>query len=102
MHETTTHTEPAEVRLPDSRPRSYTDRDDIRGGTVTHAPAEQAARSREPLGRADRIKIALLAASFALVAAALVAGVVAFTSFSRQLRDMQQNRHEEIGGLREG
>ena len=101
MHETTTHTEPAEVRLPDSRPRSYTDRDDIRGGTVTHAPAGSAVRSRESLSRAERIQIAFLAGLFVLMAATISAGVIAFTTITGQLLEMQRQMHEDNRALRE-
>ena len=59
----------------------------------THAPAEQAARSREALERADRVQIALLTGLFVLVAAMLSAGTVAYTALSSQLLDMQLNMH---------
>ena len=101
MHETTTHTAPADVRLPDSRPRSYTDRDDIRGGTVTQAPADSAVRSRESLSRAERIQIAFLAGLFVLMAATISAGAIAFTTITGQLLEMQRQMHEDNRALRE-
>ena len=71
---------------------------------MTRTPAEIAAasgvRSREPLARADRIQIALLAGLFALMAAMLGAGALGYTALSGQLLAIQQSMHEEIAGLR--
>ena len=60
--------------------------------------------SREPLGRAERLHLAVLAGVFALVAAMLSAGAIAFTSLSGQILDLRAEMREEmrgeIGGLR--
>ena len=75
------------------------------------APAPPAARrtrtAREPLARAERILIALFAGLLALVAAAITAGTMAFTTLSGQMLDLQQQigglraeMHQEIGTLR--
>ena len=62
---------------------------------------------REPLTRADRIQIAMLAGLFAILAAMLGAGAVGFTTLSgqilglqKQVGDLRTEVHEEIGGLR--
>ena len=62
---------------------------------------------REPLARADRIQIAMLAGLFAMLAAMLGAGAVGFTTLSgqilglqKQVGDLRTEVHEEIGGLR--
>ena len=62
---------------------------------------------REPLARADRIQIVMLAGLFAMLAAMLGAGAVGFTTLSgqilglqKQVGDLRTEVHEEIGGLR--
>ena len=62
---------------------------------------------REPLARADRIQIAMLAGLFAMLAAMLGAGAVGFTTLSgqifglqKQVSDLRTEMHKEIGDLR--
>ncbi len=62
---------------------------------------------REPLARADRIQIAMLAGLFAMLAAMLAAGAVGFTTLSgqilglqKQVGDLRTEMHKEIGDLR--
>lgn len=104
MTETTTHGAYGGARSPQPSPQPYTATDEERGGPMTRSPAVTSAvsgiRSREALARADRIQIALLAGLFALLAAILGAGALAYTSLSGQLLAVQQNVHEEIAGLR--
>ena len=45
---------------------------------------------REPLARADRIQIAMLAGLFAMLAAMLAAGAVGFTTLSGQILGLQK------------
>ena len=83
----------------------------VEAGRLTGRPAA----SREPLGRAERLHLAVLAGVFALVAAMLSAGAIAFTSLSGQILGLRTGTvggiraeigglrtemHEEIGGLR--
>ena len=63
--------------------------------------------AREPLARADRIQIAMLAGLFAMLAAVLGAGAVGFTTLNgqllglqKQVGDLRTEVHEEVGGLR--
>ena len=104
MTETTTHGAYGGAQSPQPSRQPYTGADDERGRSMTRTPAEIAAasgvRSREPLARADRIQIALLAGLFALMAAMLGAGALGYTALSGQLLAIQQNMHEEIAGLR--
>ena len=62
---------------------------------------------RNPIARADRIQIAMLAGLFAMLATVLGAGAVGFTTLSgqllglqKQVGDLRTEVHEEIGGLR--
>lgn len=75
------------------RSKSYTGADERRGRSVTPSPVEPSAgsgvRSREPLTRADRIKIALLVGLLSLSATMLGAGAWAYSSLSRQLLELQ-------------
>ena len=104
MTKTTTHGAYGGAQSPQPSRQSYTGVDDERGRPMTRTPAGTSAasgvRSREPLARADRIQIALLAGLFALVAAMMGAGALGYTALSGQLLAIQQNMHEEIGGLR--
>ena len=72
-------------------------------GRLTGRPAV----AREPLGRLERLQLAVLAGMFVLLAAMLSAGAIAFTSLSGQILGLQEQMgdfraevHEEIGGLR--
>ncbi len=89
---------------PQPPPRPYTEPDGGDERSMGRAPVEPSAgtgvRSRESLARADRIQIALLAGLFALLAAMLGAGALAYTSLSGQLLQFQQSVHGEISGLR--
>ena len=74
-------------------------------GRLTRRPAV----AREPLGRVERLQLAVLAGMFVLLAAILSAGAIAFTSLSGQILGLQEQMgdfraemHEEIGGLRAG
>ena len=107
MHERTTHAAETAVPLPDQQSRSYTPGESDQGRAMTSAeagrPAGRPAASREPLGRAERLHLAVLAGVFVLVAAMLSAGAMAFTSLSGQILGLQEQMggiHEEIGNLR--
>ena len=71
---------------------------------MTRTPAEACAasgvRSREPLGRADRIKIALLAGSVALSMVMLGAGALAYRALSAQILELQQTARGGIAAFR--
>ena len=110
MNERTTDAASA-TRLPEARERSYTAPHDEQGGAMTGMEAEgrpgSARPPREPLARADRIQIAMLAGLFAMLAAVLGAGAVGFTTLSgqllglqKQVGDLRTEVHEEVGGLR--
>ena len=111
MHERTTDAAETAVPLPDRQARSYTpgaseqDRamTSVEAGRLTGRPAV----AREPLGRVERLQLAVLAGMFVLLAAMLSAGAIAFTSLSGQILGLQEQMgdfraevHEEIGGLR--
>ena len=107
MHERTTDAAETAVPLPDRQARSYTpgaseqDRvmTSVEAGRLTRRPAV----AREPLGRVERLQLAVLAGMFVLLAAMLSAGAIAFTSLSGQILGLQEQIggiHEEIGGLR--
>ena len=93
MIKTTTHSDHVggQPRQPSRHP--YTGPDEERGRPMTRHP--------EALARADRIQIALLAGLFALLAAILGAGALAYTSLSGQLLAIQQHTHEELTEVRE-
>ena len=68
--------------------------------------AGRPAASREPLARAERLHLALLAGVFALVAAVLGANTIALNNLSgqilglqEQMGDLRAELHEEIGKL---
>ena len=107
MHERSTDAAQAAVPLPEQPGRSYTPgaseqrraMTNVEAGRLTGRPAA----SREPLGRAERLHLAVLAGVFALVAAMLSAGAIAFTSLSGQILGLQEQMggiNEEIGSLR--
>ena len=111
MNERTADDAQAATRLPGARDRSYTPPDSAQGGAMTGVEAERrAARarsSREPLARADRIQIAMLAGLFAMFAGVFGAGAVGFTTLSgqilglqKQVGDLRTEMHKEIGDLR--
>ena len=110
MNERTTDAASA-TRLPEARERSYTAPHEEQGGAMTGMEAEghpgSARPPREPLARADRIQIAMLAGLFAMLAAVLGAGAVGFTTLSgqllglqKQVGDLRTEVHAEVGGLR--
>ncbi len=88
MTTTTRHSDHVGPPPPQPARHPYTGADEERGRPMT--------RPREALARADRIQIALLAGLFALLAAILGAGAVAYTSLSGQLLAIDHNTHEEI------
>ena len=104
MTETTTHGAYGGAQSPQPSRQPYTGVDGERGQGMMRTPAGTVAasgvRSREPLARGERLQIALLAGLFTLVAAMMGAGVLGYTALSGQLLAIQQNMHEEIGGLR--
>lgn len=106
MTETTTHVAGGDARSLQTSPQSYTAADGQRGPTMTRTPVEMSTasgpRSREALARADRIQIALLSGVFALLAAILGAGALAYTTLSGQILAVQQNVHDEISALGTG
>ena len=93
MNQRTTGAAPA-TRLPEARERSYTAPHDEQGGAMTGMEAEglpgSARPPREPLARADRIRIAMLAGLFAMFAAVFGAGAVGFTTLSGQILGLQK------------
>ena len=107
MHERTTDAAETAVPLPDHQARSYTPGASEQGRAMTSAEAGRLTRrpaaSREPLGRVERLQLAVLAGVFVLLAAMLSAGAIAFTNLSGQILGLQEQIggiHEEIGGLR--
>ena len=88
MTTTTRHNDHVGPPPPQPARHPYTGADEEGGRPMT--------RPREALARADRIQIALLAGLFALLAAILGAGAVAYTSLSGQLLAIDHNTHEEI------
>ena len=93
MHERTTDTTGTAVPLPEPPGRSYTPEEGERGRAMTSTDAGRlagrSAVSREPLGRAERLHLAVLAGVFVLLAAVFGAGAAAYTALSGQLLDMQ-------------
>ena len=107
MHERTTDAAETAVPLPEQQSRSYTPGRSEQGRAMTSAEAGRLAGrpgvSREPLGRVERLQLAVLAGVFVLLAAMLSAGAIAFTNLSGQILGLQEQMggiHEEIGGLR--
>ncbi len=107
MHERTTDAAETAVPLPDRQARSYTPGASEQGRAMKSAEAGRLAGrpavAREPLGRVERLQLAVLAGVFVLLAAMLSAGAIAFTSLSGQILGLQEQIggiHEEIGGLR--
>ena len=107
MHDRTTDATETAVPLPDRQARSYTPGASEQGRAMKSAEAERLAGrpavAREPLGRVERLHLAMLAGMFVLLAAMLSAGAIAFTSLSGQILGLQEQIggiHEEIGGLR--
>ena len=111
MHERTTNAAEAAVPLPEQQSRSYTPGESERGRAMTSAEAGRLtgrpAVAREPLGRLERLQLAVFTGMFVLLAAMLSAGAIAFTSLSGQILGLQEQMgdfraemHEEIGGLR--
>ncbi len=100
MHERTTDTTQTAVPLPEPQGRSYTPGEGERGRAMTSTEAGRLAGrarvSREPLGRMERLHLAVLAGVFVLLAAVLSAGAIAFSSLSGQILGLQ----EQIGDLR--
>ena len=88
MTTTTRHNDHVGPQPPQPARHPYTGADEEGGRPMT--------RPREALARADRIQIALLAGLFALLAAILGAGAVAYTSLSSQLLAIDHNTHDEI------
>ena len=110
MHERTT--DAAQAAVPSSEPpgRSYTpgasEQDRAMTSTEAGRLAGRPAASREPLARAERLHLALLAGVFALVAAVLGANTIALNNLSGQILGLQEHMgdlraemHEEIGKL---
>ena len=106
-HERTTDAAETAVPLPDRQARSYTPGASDQDRAMTSAEAGRLTRrpavAREPLGRAERLQLAVLAGMCVLLAAMLSAGAIAFTSLSGQILGLQEQIggiHAEIGGLR--
>ena len=100
MHEHNVQTARPGNPLPEEAAHSYTPERDgqrtpMRGGETDHAPG-RAARSREPLSRADRIVVTMLAA--------MLGGFVAIggqlVGLQRQIGEVRTDMTREIGGLR--
>ena len=100
MNEPIPTAEATAAPLPEGSARPYAPDEHERARPMRTAPAPPAARrtrtAREPLARAERILIALFAGLLALVAAAITAGTMAFTTLRARMLDLQ----ERIGGLR--
>ena len=130
MHERTTDAAETAVPLPDDQARSYTPGASEQGRAMTSVEAGRLAGrpavAREPLGRVERLQLAVLAGMFVLLAprrsprctsrrarftmfvllaAMLSAGAIAFTSLSGQILGLQEQIggiHGEIGGIHGG
>ena len=107
MHERTTDAAETAVPLPDRQARSYTPGASEQGRAMTSTEAGRLAgrpaAAREPLGRVERLQLAVLAGMFVLLAAMLSAGAIAFTSLSGQILGLQEQIggiHAEIGDVR--
>ena len=107
MHERTTDAAETAVPLSDHQTRSYTPGESEQGRAMTSAEAGRLAGrpgvSREPLGRVERLQLAVLAGVFVLLAAMLSAGAIAFTNLSGQILGLHEQMggiHEEIGNVR--
>ena len=61
--------------------------------------AGRPAASREPLGRAERLQLTVLAGAFALVAAMFGAGAIALNNLSGQILGLRAEMREEVGKL---
>ena len=100
MHKRTTDAAETAVPLPERQGRSYTPGASEQGRAMTSAGAGRLAGrpgvAREPLGRAERLQLAVLAGVFALVAAMLSAGAVALNNLGGQILGLQ----EQMGGIR--
>ena len=108
------------VPLPEQQGRSDTPEGSERVGAMTSPEAGRVtgrpAASREPLGRAERLHLAVLGGVFVLPAAVFGAGAAAYTAVTGQMLGLQERMggiheeigrvraelHEEIGGLRGG
>ena len=104
MHERTTDAAKTDVPLPEQPGRSYTPgasgQDRAMTSTEAGRLAGRPAASREPLGRAERLQLTVLAGAFALVAAMFGAGAIALNSLSGQILGLRAEMQEEIAGLR--
>ena len=118
MHERTTDAAQTAVPLPEEPGRSYTPGASEQDRAMTSKEAGRLAgrptASREPLGRAERLQLTVLAGFFVLLAAMFGAGAAAYTTLSDQMLGLQEQMggireeigdvraemHEEIGGLR--
>ena len=110
MHERTTDAGQTAVPLPEQPGHSYTpgasEQDRAMTSTEAGRLAGRPAASREPLSRAERLHLTVLAGAFALVAAMFGAGAIALNNLSgqilglqEQMGDLRAEMHEEIGKL---
>ena len=99
-HERTTDAAETAVPLPERQGRSYTPEASKQGRAMTSVEAGRSAGRprlvREPLGRAERLQLAVLAGVFALVAAMLSAGTIVLNNLGGQILGLQ----EQMGGIR--
>ena len=104
MHEHTVRAARPGTPLPEDAAHSYTpERDGQRtpmsGGETDHAPG-RGARSREPLTRADRIVVTMLAALLSGTLVGFVAIGGQLVGLQRQIGEVRTDMTREIGDLR--
>ena len=104
MHERTTDTAETAVPLPERQGRSYTPGASEQGRAMTNVEAGRLAGrpgvSREPLGRADRYIVSLLATLVGSVIIGFVTIGGQLLAMERRIGGLRTEMHEEIGGLR--
>ena len=104
MHERTTDAAATAVPLPEQQGRSYTPGASEQGRAMTSVEAGHLAgrprASREPLGRADRYIVSLLATLVGSVIIGFVTLGGQLLAMERRIGGLRTEMHEEIGGLR--
>ena len=104
VNERTTDAAQTGIPLPEQPGRSYTpgasEQDRAMTSTEAGRLAGRPATSREPLSRAERLHLTVLAGAFALVAAMFGAGAIALNNLSGQILGLRAEMRQEIGGLR--
>ena len=105
MNERTTEAAESAVPLPERPGHSYTPPESERDRAMTSVEAGPLAGrprvSREPLARADRLVVTMLAGLFVLLAGMFAAGAAAFTTVSGQLVGMQEQTSAQLLDMQE-